>query len=79
MRSGVWTDLRFSDERVVKVAPFSAAYFDLIGRLPQIKPFVALGARVIIAADGLAIELDDGGVREWYGDELDRVLRAFGS
>jgi hypothetical protein len=79
MRAGVWTDLRFGDQRVVKVAPFSAAYFTLVERLPQLKPFVALGSRVIIATDGLAIELDDAGVREWTGSQLDAVLRAFGS
>jgi Ca-activated chloride channel family protein len=78
-RSGVWTDLRYSNQRVVKVAPFSAAYFELIERLPSIKPFVALGARVIIAADDLAIELDDSGLVRWAGGELDAVLRAFGS
>ena len=78
MRSGVWTDLRFGNERVVKVAPFSAAYFTLIERLPQLKPFFALGSRVIIAADGLAIELDDAGATEWTGRQLDAVLRAFG-
>ncbi len=79
MRSGAWTDLRFGDERVVKVAPFSAAYFTLIERLPQLKPFVALGSRVIIAGDGLAIELDDAGATNWSGSELDAVLSAFGS
>jgi Ca-activated chloride channel family protein len=79
MRAGVWTDLRFGDERVVKVAPFSVAYFTLIERLPQLKPFVALGSRVIIAGDGLAIELDDAGVSEWIGRQLDAVLQAFGS
>ncbi len=78
MRAGVWTDLRFGDERVVKVAPFSAAYFELIERLPQLKPFFALGSRVIIAGDGLAIELDEAGASDWTGRQLDTVLRAFG-
>ena len=66
-------------ERVVKVAPFSSAYFTLIERLPQLKPFVALGSRVIIAGDGLAIELDEAGATNWSGGELDAVLSAFGS
>jgi hypothetical protein len=79
LRAGVWTDLRFGTDRVVKVAPYSAAYFTLIERLPQIKPFVALGDRVIIAGDGLAIEMDAAGATQWTGNELDAVLRAFGS
>ena len=78
-RGGVWTDLRFSDERVVKIAPYTSAYFELIERLPRIKPFFALGDRVIIAGDGLAIELVDDGASSWAGDELDAVVRAFGS
>jgi len=78
-RAGVWTDLRFSDERVVKIAPFSAAYFELIERLPELKPFFALGDRVIIAADGLAIELADSGAGSLTANELDAVVRAFGS
>ena len=79
MRSGVWTDLRFSDERVVQVAAFSAAYFELVERLPELIPFFAVGQRVIIAADGLAIEIADTGATEWAGGELEAVARAFGS
>ncbi len=79
MRSGLWTDLRFSDERVVQVAAFSAAYFELVERLPELIPFFAVGQRVIIAADGLAIEIADTGATEWTGAELEAVLRAFGS
>ena len=79
MRSGVWTDLRFSDERVVQVAAFSAAYFELVERLPVLIPFFAVGQRVIIAADGLAIEIADTGATEWTGAELEAVMRAFGS
>jgi Ca-activated chloride channel family protein len=78
VRDGVWTDLRFGDERVVKIAPFSAAYFELLRQLPQLKPFIALGSRVIIAGDGLAIELDEAGVEDWTTGELGAVLRAFG-
>jgi len=78
-RGGVWIDLRFSDERVVKIAPFSAAYFELTRRLPELKPFFALGDRVIIAGDGLAIELADSGAGSLTGNELDALVRAFGS
>ena len=79
MRSGVWTDLRFSDERVVQLAAFSAAYFELVERLPELIPFFAVGQRVIITADGLAIEIADTGATEWAGGELEAVSRAFGS
>ncbi len=77
-RNGVWTDLRFADERVVKVVPYSAAYFELIERLPLLKPFFSLGDRVIIAGDGLAVALSETGVTIWTSSQLNEVVDAFG-
>jgi hypothetical protein len=79
MRAGVWTDLRFGSQRLVRVAPFSDAYFELLARLPGLKPFLALGERVIIAGEGIAIELSAGGTGEWPAGELAAVAAAFGS
>ena len=78
VRDGVWTDLRFADERVVRVVPYSEAYFQLIERLPSLKPFFAIGDQVIIAADGLAVELSQTGVTIWTSSQLHEVLNAFG-
>lgn len=78
LRAGVWTDLRYGDQRVVRVAPFSEAYFELLERLPQIKPFVALGSRVIIANEQRAVEIDESGSTAW-DDALDELVRSFGS
>ncbi len=77
VRNGVWTDLRFADERVVKVVPYSEAYFKLIERLPSLKSFFAIGDQVIIAADGLAVELSETGVTIWTSSQLNEVLDAF--
>ena len=78
VRDGVWSDLRFADERVVKVVPYSEAYFELIERLPSLKPFFTIGDRVIIAGDGLAVELSETGVTIWTSSQLNEVLDAFG-
>jgi Ca-activated chloride channel family protein len=79
MRAGVWTDLRFGSQRLVQVAPFSDAYFELLARLPGLKPFLALGERVIIAGEGIAIELSADGADQWPAGELAAVAAAFGS
>jgi hypothetical protein len=79
MRAGVWTDLRFGTQRLVEVEPYSDAYFQLLARIPGLKPFLALGERVIIAGDGIAVALAAGGASEWSAGELEAVASAFGS
>jgi Ca-activated chloride channel family protein len=79
MRAGVWTDLRFGTQRLVAVEPYSDAYFQLLARIPGLKPFLALGERVIIAGDGIAVALAAGGASEWSAGELEAVAGAFGS
>ncbi len=60
---GVWTDTRAEakDARVMRVRPFSEAYFSLMERAPELREAFALGERVrvhgravtvILAADG---------------------------
>jgi len=75
---GVWTDLRFDPSfRVVKVAPFSAAYFELVQRLPGLRTYLVLGERLVIAGDGLVLEIDASGLTTWRSRELAQVVRAF--
>src|SRR5260370_35097381 len=50
LRDSVWTDLGFKDgQRVVKVAPFSEAYFALLRALPELTKAATLGAKVLVA------------------------------
>jgi hypothetical protein len=78
LRDGTWTDLRFeSSLKVVEVEPFSDAYFELIDRLPALRAYFALGDQVIVAGDGLAVKLADGGLTSWRRRELSSVIAAF--
>ena len=59
---GVWTDARVTPTmRVVAVRPYSALYFDLMRRLPDVQDAFALGDQVIIAGRTMAIALKADG------------------
>jgi hypothetical protein len=77
LQSGTWTDVTFETSlKVIELAPFSEAYFELVRRLPAIKAYFALGERVVIAGDGLALRLTPDGATTWKSSELEAVLRA---
>jgi hypothetical protein len=60
LRDGVWTDIRFrAGMETIIIKPYSKAYFDLVGQLPELRSAFALGDRVIIVGKSLAISLDD--------------------
>jgi hypothetical protein len=62
LHDGTWIDVAKSDSaRMVKVKPFSEAYFRLIDAIPELRDVFALGERVIVAAHGLAVEVTDNG------------------
>lgn len=62
MASGVWSDARFTTAlRTVRVRPYSALYFELLRRMPELQDVFALGDRVIVAGRAVAIELAPNG------------------
>lgn len=83
LRRGVWTDVRQAEAgptsgvRRVKVAPLSPAWFELGRRLPALRPALALGDRVIIAGEGLVLELAPDGIERWSPGSLEEILQAF--
>jgi Ca-activated chloride channel family protein len=79
-RSGEWRDIRLEEGvEIIGVAPFSDAYFELLRRVPELGAFFALGERVIIAGDGLALRLTPEGLTKWEPEQLSMVLRGFGA
>lgn len=62
LRDSVWTDVRFKNGgTVLRVKPFSEAYFKLIEMLPELREPFSVGERVIVAGRSMAIELNPSG------------------
>jgi Ca-activated chloride channel family protein len=65
LRDAVWTDVRYkSGSAVLRVKPFSEAYFKLIELQPDLREAFSVGERAIIAGRNMAIELTPNGVEE---------------
>ena len=78
MKDGLWTDLWHADSlRVVRVAPFSDAYFALLDRLPELKPYWSEMDRVLVSGKHVSIALDPQGDRTLGQTDLDRLARDF--
>jgi Ca-activated chloride channel homolog len=74
-RNGVWTDLRHTDSlRVVTIAPFSPAYFELLRQLPELTAIVQRFDRVLVAGRSVSLRFDATG-RTTAADVSDVVAR----
>jgi Ca-activated chloride channel family protein len=68
-RDSVWVDSRWHDGmRIVKVKPYSAAYFALLEAVPELRSALAVGEAVRVAGRVVAIEV--------AGDGLDQLTDA---
>ena len=58
LRDSVWTDVRYKKTgAILRVKPFSDAYFKLIEMVPELREPFSVGERVIVAGRSMAIEL----------------------
>jgi Ca-activated chloride channel family protein len=65
LRDGVWTDVRYRQTgTVLRVKPFSDAYFKLIEMLPDLRESFSVGEQAIVAGRSMAIELTPVGVEK---------------
>ncbi len=63
LRDGVWTDVRYKKGgEVLRVKPYSDAYFKLLELQPDLREAFSVGERVIVAGRSMAIELTPSGV-----------------
>jgi hypothetical protein len=63
LRDSVWTDVRYKQTgTVLRVKPFSDAYFKLIELVPELREPFSVGERVIVSGRSMAIELTQLGV-----------------
>jgi Ca-activated chloride channel family protein len=62
LRDSVWTDVRYQRTgTVLRVKPFSDAYFKLVEMVPDLREAFSVGERVIVAGRSMAIELTPSG------------------
>jgi Ca-activated chloride channel family protein len=73
---GTYVDARFTEEmEVLKVKWGSDAYFNVLDALPELRPCLALGERVVVVVEGKALLVGDEGaeqmdaeaIREFFG------------
>ena len=78
LEDGVWMEagIRESDD-VLEVAPFSPAYFDILERIPELKPFAQELAQLEIQGGRIRIRIVDGGAAELSRAQLVEVRHAF--
>ena len=78
LKDGAWTDLLHAEsQRVVRVEPFSAAYFALLERLPELKPYWVELDRVLVSGKHVSIALDTRGESSLGAAELARLAQDF--
>lgn len=76
----VWKDVAHtSAQRVVKVEPFSAAYFALLQRLPELEPYWKQLTEVLVAGQRVSVQVSSGGVQQLTPAELNRIVTEFRS
>ncbi len=75
LRDSVWTDVRYKNSGpVLRVKPFSDAYFKLLEQQPDLRDAFSIGERAIVAGRSMAIELTPSGV-ERLSDRDTAMLR----
>jgi hypothetical protein len=63
LRDSVWTDVRYKRAgELLRVKPYSDAYFKLLELQPDLRDAFSIGERVIVAGRSMAIELSPSGV-----------------
>ncbi|MEP6690417.1 MAG: VIT domain-containing protein [Gemmatimonadaceae bacterium] len=67
LTNDVWTDARLSANvqipTVIRVQPFSDAYFAVINLVPELKPMLAIGERVKVAGRAVVVQVAPDGAK----------------
>jgi len=74
-KNGLWVDSEYEGKiEAVKVKNLSEAYFKLLGKVPEVGRFFALGDEVIFLLDGKAIHVSGEGKTNFTPSELNSLL-----
>ena len=77
-RDSTWTDIAHGDSlQVVRVAPFSDAYFVLLRALPELRQAATLEPAVLVAGRRVSIKIEAGGKTTWADGEVNRLVSDF--
>lgn len=75
LRDSVWTDLRYQNSGpMLRIKPFSDAYFSLLELQPDLSEPFSVGERVVVAGRAMSIEVSTSG-KERLSDEDRTLLR----
>ena len=75
-RDGAWVDTRYHEPyagRVVRVRPYSAAYFAVLDAAPVVAPWLALGDTVVVVGRGVVVRVEADGDETVRADALAAV------
>jgi Ca-activated chloride channel family protein len=77
-RGRVWTDISHADRiSITDIAPYSRAYFDLVQQLPEVAPYLSVGAEVLIGGQRRSIRIAPSGIEVWRPGQLGDLVRNF--
>ena len=75
-RDSVWTDTRYQSGaavRVIRVQPFSDAYFAVLRLAPALQDLLSVGERVLVMGRGVAIEVTPAGVAKLAESDVSAI------
>lgn len=77
-RGRVWTDIAHADRiSITEIAAYSRAYFDLVRQLPEVAPYLSVGAEVLIGGRRQSIRIAPSGIEVWGPGQLGDLVRNF--
>jgi len=78
LQDGVWKQagIREGDE-VLRIEPFSRAYFDLLERIPELRPYARMFRELEIQGVTLRVRIQEGGVASLSSDALEKARAGF--
>ena len=78
LESGIWIDRAHkTGTSVMQIEPFSRAYFDLLGSLPELKAYATALEAVTVAGSRVSIRIAPGGRTTLTAAERTRMVADF--
>ena len=73
----VWTDMQHKSQRVVRVEPFSKAYFEILAKLPELESYWKELDSVLVAGKRVSVQVEKGGSSQLSSAELTQLVAEF--